>query len=336
MNWLEHKYILLLSNRLLKFKRKSPVLFNMRCPFCGDSQKNKNKARGYIYQRSGKSFYSCHNCNESIVFSTFLKRFDSGLHRQYITELYEDKKSNKKDNNFYPEKKKQIDFDALSELKCIINLPPTHGARKYIEERKIPKRFVSQLYFCPEFKAWTNKQIPGKFESLEYEEERIIIPLYNYNNKMFGYQGRSLNPYSQIRYISIILDETKPKIWGLNTVDLNRRYYAFEGPFDAMCISNAIATAGGKITSELYKLNYGIENSVICYDNEPRNKDVVANTRKAVLANFNTVIWPSNNEYKDINEMVIDGISLNMIETFLQKHTFKGLEAELEFSKWRK
>ena len=49
MDLVDSKYITLLSSRLPKFKRVKPNLFNFRCPICGDSQKHKNKARGYIY-----------------------------------------------------------------------------------------------------------------------------------------------------------------------------------------------------------------------------------------------------------------------------------------------
>ena len=42
------KYIGLLSPNLSQFKKKKDGLYNFRCPYCGDSQKNKLKARGYL------------------------------------------------------------------------------------------------------------------------------------------------------------------------------------------------------------------------------------------------------------------------------------------------
>ena len=47
MDIIDVKYINLISSRLSKFKRVKPNLYNFRCPICGDSQKNKNKTRGY-------------------------------------------------------------------------------------------------------------------------------------------------------------------------------------------------------------------------------------------------------------------------------------------------
>ena len=54
---LQQKYINLMSNQLDQFKRKSDKLYNFRCPECGDSQKNKFKARGYMMQHKGQYFY---------------------------------------------------------------------------------------------------------------------------------------------------------------------------------------------------------------------------------------------------------------------------------------
>ena len=58
MDLIDNKYIGLLSTRLQKFKKVKANLFNFRCPLCGDSQKNKNKTRGYIYQVKNNSNFN--------------------------------------------------------------------------------------------------------------------------------------------------------------------------------------------------------------------------------------------------------------------------------------
>ncbi len=45
MNWLETKYIGMMSTRLRNFKRKSHSLYNFSCNLCGDSEVDKRKAR---------------------------------------------------------------------------------------------------------------------------------------------------------------------------------------------------------------------------------------------------------------------------------------------------
>ena len=51
--WIDQKYIGTLSVRLDKFVRKDNYTYNFRCPICGDSQTNRNKARGYIFAQKG-------------------------------------------------------------------------------------------------------------------------------------------------------------------------------------------------------------------------------------------------------------------------------------------
>jgi len=85
-SYIDTKYVNLLSSRLLLFKRKNEGLYNFRCPFCGDSQKSKTKARGYFYQKRTDLFFRCHNCGESTTFSNFLKKLDGVLYKDYALE----------------------------------------------------------------------------------------------------------------------------------------------------------------------------------------------------------------------------------------------------------
>ena len=72
--YIDVKYINLCSSGLDKFKQSNTNLWNFRCPICGDSQKNKNKRRGFIYEKQNKYFYRCHNCDFGATFSTFLEK----------------------------------------------------------------------------------------------------------------------------------------------------------------------------------------------------------------------------------------------------------------------
>ena len=62
-----------ISCLLENFSSKRNNLYNFRCPYCGDSQKNKNKARGFLYQVKSDTAYKCHNCGKSTTFTRFLK-----------------------------------------------------------------------------------------------------------------------------------------------------------------------------------------------------------------------------------------------------------------------
>ena len=56
----------------------------------------------------------------------------------------------------------------------------------------------------------------------------------------------------------------------------------------------------------------------------------------AIKLNYDVVIWPDTVVGKDINEMVINGISVDEIESIISSNTFSGLEAQTKFIFWKK
>jgi transcription elongation factor Elf1 len=333
MSLIDSKYVGLVSSRLQKFKQVKTGLYNFRCPYCGDSQRHKSKARGYIYKLKNDHNYKCHNCGISRTFTNFLKDFDVVLYDQYVMERYKSgitgKNSNTPNPNFQFEK-------TVFEKKHKINLPTIaelnteHPAKVYLQDRKIPDKFLNQLYYCENFKKWTNEQ-KYTFESTDKDEPRIIIPLTN-NGEIIGFQGRSLNKNSKIKYITIILDENQPKIYGLDNVDWNKTVYITEGPIDSMFIDNAIAMVGADIDKMFLISNFNVD-FVIVYDNEKRNKQIVERMEKAIDLKLSIVIWPSNVNEKDINDMVLSGLDVN---SMLKSNRYSGLEAKAKLISWKR
>jgi hypothetical protein len=281
------KYINLLYNRLRNFKRKSSELYNFSCHLCDDSASNKKKARAYIYEKKGKTQFFCHNCNVNHTFEYFLKEIDFQLHSQYLLEkLREQKTSEQIDlENFVGKMKKPVfmKFGPLVGLKKISQLDSDDPVKKLVIKRKIPNIYHSKLFRCPKFFSWTNTMIPGKFddEALLYDECRLLIPFFNKQNEMFAYQGRSLNSLSKTKYITIMLDNNQTKVWGIDTINLNKKTYVLEGPIDAMFLPNAIATAGGDLVSTIKDLPK--TNMVIVYDNEKRSHETNKKLEKAIM-----------------------------------------------------
>jgi hypothetical protein len=332
MNFIDQKYIGLVSSRLEKFKQVKIGLYNFRCIYCGDSQKNKNKTRGYIYGYKNDHNYKCHNCGVSKSFTNFLKDIDSSLYDQYIMERYKNgstgKGSNTPEPKFIFEKpkftKKAFDLPSIAELN------KEHSARIYLENRKIPQDFLSKLFYCEKFKQWTNEQ-KETFESTKYDEPRIIIPLIN-KGEIFGFQGRSLSKKPKVKYITIILDEDQPKIYGLDRIDWNETVYIVEGPFDSMFLDNSIAMVGADIDKMFFVSNFGTD-FVMVYDNEKRNKQIVDRMEKAIQMKFPIVIWPNDLKEKDINDIILSGIDVLKI---IKKNTYMGLEAKAKLIGWKR
>ena len=102
--------------------------------------------------------------------------------------------------------------------------------------------FTTPIKFC----TWVNTQKPT-FKDVKKDHPRIIIPFIDNEGTWFGFQGRSLATDDKLRYITIMLDESKTKIFGLNRVDYNKTVYITEGPIDSFYIDNAIAMAGAML-----------------------------------------------------------------------------------------
>ena len=86
--YIDSKFLRLISSRLRNFKQKKDYLWNFSCPFCGDSAKNKTKARGYVFQKGSNLIYNCHNCGKGTSAGLLIKHVDPSLHKEYTLERY--------------------------------------------------------------------------------------------------------------------------------------------------------------------------------------------------------------------------------------------------------
>ena len=323
MDIIDSKYIGLVSSRLQKFKRVKADLYNFRCPICGDSKKHKNKARGYFYQVKTNTNFKCHNCGASLSFNNFLKQIDTTLHKQYVLEKF--KEGHAGGRNFVVEEpkfefkkpvfQKKLDLPRASEVPI---------AKKYLEKRKLDP---SKFYFASKFKEWTNKQ-KQTFDTIGREECRIVIPMYDTNHELVGFQGRSLGPNS-VKYITVMINEDAPKIYGLDKIDNEKPIYIIEGPFDATLVQNSVAMCG----SDLDIRSFGWSDYIYVYDNEPRNREIVNRIAKTIDGGNKVVIWPTSIEQKDINDMVLGG---HNVMNVLESNTHSGLKAKVKFNNWKK
>jgi len=321
MDFVDVKYINLISSRFQKFKRVKNNLYNFRCPICGDSQTNKNKARGYLYQIKNNTNYKCHNCGINVSFNNFLKQIDTQIHKQYIFEKFKEGNTGKNFTTQAP----VLKFEA-PKFKPKLDLPKASEdpvAKAYLENRKLNS---DNYYYTEKFKEWTNSLRPT-FDNVSKDEPRIIIPLF-YQNILIGFQGRALGP-SKVKYITIMLIDDAPKIYGLDKVQKNKSVYITEGPFDSTFISNSIALCGADGDVD----KWGISDPVWVYDNEPRNREILSRISRVIEIGQKVVIWPSTIKEKDVNDMVLSGLD---VQSVIESNTYSGLEAKLKFTTWKK
>jgi len=337
--YIDLKYINMISNRLPMFARKDDYLFNCRCIICGDSAEKKNKARGYFYKKENNMFYRCHNCEYGTTVGKFIEHLDPILYKEYVLEKFVKK-------NEQPEPKKETDlrdiFDytpkfhkPLSIIDGLMDrldtLPDDHEAVKYVKQRMIPEDQYNRLYYVDDIRDLS--QLNTKYtKALNIKQPRIAIPFIREDGQLSGLTLRGIRG-ENLRYIVLKIKEEDPTIFGLDVIDRSKEVYIVEGPIDSLFLENSIAAAG----SSFQKIDkIGLTHFTVIFDNQPRNKEICSLIHKQIKAGNKVCLWPSDIEEKDINEMIMSGLTKDDIQYIIDNNTYEGLEAELEFTAWRK
>jgi transcription elongation factor Elf1 len=344
-DWIDQKYIGEISHRLEKFKRKDSRLYNFRCPLCGDSSKNKTKTRGYLYAKKGGYFYKCHNCGSGMNFGNFLKNLDKSVYDNYVMERYKEGETGRKPHKT-PQKinpnifstpsfsKENKDKRLLDKILTPLNeLPDDNIAVQYAKKRKIPVEAYSKLYYISNIADI--EQLSEKYKDrILGKEPRLCIPFYNERHKLIAVVCRALGNES-LRYVSIKIDEDAPLIYGMDELDFNEDIYVVEGPIDSLFIKNSVAVSG----SDLKKVQGLLpkEKTTLVFDNQPRNKEVIQIMNNSIDLGFSVCIWDQNETIeKDINDMVMSGLSTKNVVDIIKKSTYNGAAAKLALSNWKR
>lgn len=338
MLWIDKKYVGLISYKLRNFKQKKQNYWNFSCPICGDSKTNNLKARGFIFEHKNRLVFKCHNCSYSSNVGSLIKHLDSTLYNEYVLERYKENASKYHDHVSLSEttlpvaQKETILTDSvLDQLLCLRDLDDSHIAKQYVISRKIPQEKWSSLYYTDKFKEWSNK-FKFQFMNLDTDHPRLVIPFMDKHGKVFMYQGRAFGD-EQPKYISVKLDESEAKIYGMDTVNYANKVYVVEGPIDSMFIPNSLAVGGADFDIPLIA---SIKSNVtLIPDNEPRNKEIVKMINKYISNGYSVCLWPDTVREKDINEMILSGKSIDQIMEIINTNTVQGMEAQLRFSSWR-
>ena len=328
-SYIDLKYISEISSRLDQFKKKNDYLFNFRCPHCGDSQKSKTKARAYLYRVKNDMFFKCHNCGQGQNLSNFIKFLDPKKYGEYLLERYKGSAPSTPQPKFDFKPTKFKETNLLDNCTKISNLKDDHPVKDYIKKRLIPTEYYEKLYLVNKFHNFANKVKPGIFKE-KYEHPRLIIPFFDVTGELFAFQGRAFGK-EQPKYITIKLDETKQKVYGLERVNFQKHIYIVEGPLDSLFLDNCLAAGGADLTLRM-------PNNQVTYifDNEPRNKEIIKRMYAVIENDYNVVIWPNHIQLKDVNEMIVSGISVAEIKNIIDKNTFRKLEALEKLSHYKK
>lgn len=334
--YIDIKFLRLVSYHLRNFKQKKESLFNFSCPFCGDSHSDLSKARGYAIKQNDHLVYKCFNCGKFCSFVSLLKHVNPMMYEEYIMEKYRSNtlhepvksiETKLKSIRMINQKRKYYDHSEWCNV-----LPKDHKCIQYLKSRKIPEKYYSILLYTDKFKDFVDVVYPNNDKILD-NDERLVFPMYDEYNELIGVAGRSFTEESpRKRYITIKISEDIPRlVFGLERIDKTKTIYVVEGQVDSLFIDNCIAMCGADLNAATEYFDK--EKLILIPDNEPRAKEQVKIIQKFVDNDFSVVLFPESIIEKDINLMVQNGID---VVSIINKNTFKGIRAQLEFKKWKK
>jgi hypothetical protein len=336
--FLDVQYLNEISFRFDKFAKKGPYLYNLRCPLCGDSSKNKNKARGYFFESKNALFYKCHNCGASKPFSAMLKEVDPVAYKNYALEKFKSatpidapKPKKKEPKVVMPAGPSLVDFEFLEP---VLGLEKNHEAKAYLFSRKIPLKYWSLFWYVKKTK-WLNALSDKYTGHFINDEPRLVIPFFGPKKELLGVHARSFEANPKQRYISLKLcADDVPYVFGQERFDKNQPSYVLEGPIDSLFLPNALALGN----ASLYQIGDLVnkDTTTLVFDRQPRNKDVVLQINRSINKGYRVTMWPDTIEAKDINDMVKDGIPTDELTEIIDLHSYQGLEAQAHMKLWRK
>lgn len=341
MLWLERKYLSMVVSSLDMAKWKNDNTLNHRCPYCGDSTKNRYKARGYHFVIEQSFVYKCHNCGKSTSSVNFLKDNFPTTHKEYVKEWLKESGKGTKQSRKMPSAE-TFKFTPKTEIlnMSVENLKTMcFGAydrivsRSYLQDRKIPDDKIKELWFCENAQSLCFLHKKYKDRVLG-NDPRIILPFIAENGELLGISGRAIND-SPLRYLTMRFRDDVPLVFNYNNVDKTKTIYVTEGPIDSLFLPNSIAVAG----SDFKKIDNSIkENSVLIYDNEPRNTEIIKKIEEVIDLGYSVCIWNDKrvDDLKDINDMIQSGLSSEDVIDIISSCTFDGLSAKLKLKEYKK
>lgn len=334
--WVQSNLYSYLDNPVLVSRR--PLKINYRCFACGDSKTNRNKRRGYVLEGRKGIYCYCHRCGYSASITRTLDDYFPHLKDDFVFSVF----SNQSRKKSEPEEFKsnavltKAPEDPLKFMAPLSSLSGHHPVRLYMASRKVPEKHFDDIWYTDKWYRCANAMNPEIYPESYNDQKhpRLVFTLRDFGGNIVGIQGRKLRDQDRGgKYITIKKTEDTPKIWGLNLVDPNKTVLLFEGIVDAMFFSNACAILGAT-SSQLSDL---LPNRVWVLDDEPHKPETMHHYEKLIDSGEQVVIWdrlPFRG--KDANEKVLNGQSVEYLESYIRENTLSDLMAKLRLNQWRK
>lgn len=267
-----------------------------RCNICGDSKKSKTKKRAHFKDLKGNIIFKCFNCNYNITPTKWLKKYYPEFYKRYIGEVLQNKDEN--NEQIKVEKlKPKIKEDKYTKKFIPILRNDTQvfkDAIELIKNRKIPKQIWKGWYIA----------LDGRYKN------RIIIPIYDKDNMIVYWQGRSI--YNQYpKYLNCLRETEKAVFAQLEVINKNKPIIIQEGLIDSKFVENGLTTLSSSwcdtIQKKLDELNcyYVLDFDIT---EQTKKKAIKLLNKKKYLFNWKKYLQDhcmSNKEKWDINKLYL-------------------------------
>lgn len=289
-------------------KQVSKTVWNLSCPYCGDSKRKKTKARGFFTIYSNFTGYYCHNCGISTTLRNYLRQHEPDLYRQYLLEL------------LIEQAEQPADLHNITNASNSVTLPgesahlllDSHPALRYLSSR-----FITD---------------PCKLRRLRVTEDKIIFPICNELGHIIGWQERFIKS-SLLRYQTYLIGSGEILLFNSESIDwsANTPVYVTEGAFDALSLDQAVCSFGAtRLVGVAKFLRKSLGDRVVCvFDNDIiNNRELLKQVKRAISEGLKIIIYPEDFKFKDLNEAcgVLD------VESYLTEHCYQGLSALIALS----
>jgi hypothetical protein len=303
-----------LSNLDVSPNNNGENIVEFGCPFCHEGKSAGRKRRARIYRDTDYSFH-CFNCQESMNFHFFLRKYDPELYRQFFQENKQELIKEFLDNRKPKAKKETAEiYDKLDYLEFDNNYvlaKSVNDALEYLKERKIPESKWNDIwYYVPNDTAWSNA---------------IIFPFRDSENKIYGFSTRSINK----KFFHIELaGENSFKIFNFFGVNKYLDCYATESIIDSLFLDNSIAMNGASLSK---KISTQFKSLIFIHDNDHTG---ILKCRKNIDRGHRVFIMPHKyKKYKDLNELIMDGkLEPDEVQEFVNDNLYSGSEATLQLA----
>lgn len=281
--------------------------------------------------------FKCFNCGAHSSFKSFLKTVSPAMYNELVAEEFEQGRQ-----SFVQQ---YVDnAAAATPRKCwtptipkISSLPQGHMALEYVRRRAIPDKLWDSLYYTDsvyDIVRATSTKV--SYATLQERQPRLVIPFFGRDGTFLGGQARVLVPDAEPRYITWTANDTACALYGLDRLRPGV-VLVTEGPIDAMFLPNGVAACGSDLAAQAAKAGLDKDNTVLVFDNEPRNGEIVRLMLKACRAGWAVFVWPDKMyEAKDINDWILRGWTTHDLLAVISDSWVRGMAGELRIYAWAK